>query len=92
MQMDFLGREKLQLGEYGAFIGHWSNLISGALELDVFCCPECGKVELFRPTLTKDKSQQYTDSELPQKECPNCGGIHDFDFPQCPYCNFPYKA
>lgn len=30
--------------------------------------------------------------ELPQKECPECGKKHDFDYPQCPHCGHDYQA
>lgn len=26
------------------------------------------------------------DETLPQKQCPHCGKLHDFDYPKCPYC------
>lgn len=92
VRMGFLGREKLQLGECGAILGHLSNLLAGAMELDVFSCPECGKVEFFRPSLTKGEARNDTDPELPQVQCPSCGNFHDFDHPKCPYCNFDYYA
>lgn len=91
-QMDFIGREKLQLGEYGAFLGNLSNLISGALELDIVSCPKCGKVEFFRPVMTQERMGDYSDPDLPQRECPNCGKVHDFDFPKCPFCKFDYNG
>lgn len=90
VEMEFIGREKIQLGEYGFFAGHISNLIAGAMELDVLCCPDCGKVEFFRPVLTKGEGTVYSDSSLPQKTCPGCGNKHDFDYPKCPYCGFDY--
>lgn len=86
VHMEFLGREKLQLGECGPIMGHFSNLVSGAMELDVCACPKCGKVEFFRPIFTKGEPTKYNDPELPQIQCPNCGNFHDFDFPKCPYC------
>lgn len=92
-QMEFVGREKLQLGEYGALLGHISNLIAGAMELDIFTCPQCGKVEFYRPVMSRqDEAGPYTDPDMPQRKCPNCGNIHDFDYPQCPYCKFDYYA
>ncbi len=30
--------------------------------------------------------------ELPQKQCPNCGKMHDFDYPKCPHCGHDYQA
>lgn len=89
--MNSLGREKMQLGEYGPFLGHLSNLMSGSLELDLYACPQCGKIEFFSPMPTAGEPSYLTDPELPQQQCPNCGGIHDFDFPKCPYCGMKYR-
>lgn len=30
--------------------------------------------------------------DLPQKECPECGKMHDFDYPRCPHCGHDYQA
>ena len=90
-EMNSLGREKVQLGEYGPFLGHISNLMAGAMELDLFACPKCGKVEFFSPVPDAGEPSYLTDPELPQQQCPNCGGIHDFDFPKCPYCGMKYR-
>ncbi len=79
-------RERFQLGQTGIFLGDLPNLIAGAVELDVYGCPQCGKVELFTP----EASGRYSDSSLPQKKCPKCGVSHDFDFPKCPDCGFDY--
>ena len=34
-EMEHLGQESLQLGQYGLLTGHLSNLFSGALEVDM---------------------------------------------------------
>ena len=47
-EMEHLGREDLQLGKYGFFTGHLSNLFSGALEVDIYACKNCGKLEFYR--------------------------------------------
>ena len=86
--MDCLGREKLQLGEAGLLFGDLPHLFAGALELEIYTCPKCGKVEFFRPRLTKGERDRYSHSDLPQKKCPNCGETHDFDYPKCPYCGY----
>lgn len=89
-EMDCLGREKLQLGEAGWILGDLPHLIAGALELEIYACPQCGKVELFRPKLTKGELSGYSHKDIPQKQCPKCGESHDFDYPKCPYCHFDY--
>lgn len=48
-QMKFMSRESIQLGEYGLFLKHLSNLMSGCLEVDIYRCPKCGKLEFFEP-------------------------------------------
>ena len=30
------------------------------------------------------------DDALPQRKCPKCGKEHDFDYPQCPFCDYNY--
>ena len=75
--------EKLQLGKTGWILGDLPNLVAGALDVHVFSCPQCGKLEFFQ-------AEDYYDDELPQKKCPNCGTIHDFDYPKCPVCKYEY--
>ena len=88
--MDCLGREKIQLGEAGLILGDLPHLFAGALELEIYACPNCGKVEFYRPKLTKGELTGYSHKDLPQKKCPQCSETHDFDYPKCPYCNFDY--
>ena len=33
--MGHIGQEKLQLGRFGLLVGHWDQLISGALTVDI---------------------------------------------------------
>ena len=86
--MRFLTQEKFQMGEHGFLTGDLSHLIHGALELEVYICPQCGKMEFFAP----EKSESHSLEDLPQKQCPRCGKRHDFDYPKCPYCDFDYYA
>ena len=90
--MQCLGREKFQLGEAGILLGDLPHLFAGALELEVYACPVCGKVEFYSPKLTKGELTGYSHEDLPQKKCPHCGETHDFDYPKCPYCGHDYYA
>ena len=81
--MRHIGREKLQLGQTGWILGDLPNLFSGALEVDIYACPVCNKLELFLAEALEDT--------LPQKECPKCGKKHDFDYPKCPFCKYEYN-
>lgn len=49
-EMEHLGQESLQLGQYGLLTGHLSNLFSGALEVDIYACRRCGKLEFTART------------------------------------------
>ena len=44
-------------------------------------------IGLFIP---QDRGNPVINDELPQKICPKCGKKHDFDYPQCPYCEYEY--
>ena len=83
--LDFAGQEKLQLGQTGWILGDLPNLFAGALEVQIYCCPSCGKLEFY----TADDAEQtewYRDATLPSKQCPSCGKTIDFDYPKCPCC------
>ncbi len=79
--MQYLNRHQFQLGKTSWLMGDWPNLIAGAIELEVYCCPKCGKTEFFRP----EDSGEY---QIAQIQCPNCGTMHDIDDPKCPFCKY----
>jgi len=105
--MRLLKREKIQLGQTGFFSGDWGNILAGALEVEIYCCPGCGKIELYQPEeYLEDLRQSQEEPEdlppegsqhivgvsrdgIPQVRCRCCGKTHDFDYPNCPYCNNP---
>ena len=82
VEMRNIGREKLQLGKTGWILGDLPNLIAGAMEVDIYACPDCKKLEFF----VADELEE----ELPQKECLKCGKKHDFDYPKCPFCGYEH--
>ena len=43
-----------------------------------------------RKKKTPKKKAAPIDDDLPQRQCPHCGKNHDFDYPQCPFCNYIY--
>ena len=81
-KMEYSGTQKLQLGETGWLLGDLPNLLAGALEVDIYSCPNCGKIELYH-------SEHYQ-NDVPQTQCPKCGKKHDFDYPKCPFCGHIY--
>ena len=56
-EMEHLGQESLQLGQYGLLTGHLSNLFSGALEVDIYACRRCGKLEFYRAAAKRVKQE-----------------------------------
>lgn len=80
--MNFIGTRKIQLGETGWVLGDLPNLIAGALEVDIYSCAKCGKIEFYH--------KECQESEIAQIKCPECGKSHDFDYPKCPLCGYKY--
>ena len=83
-EMQYLSREKIQLGKTGWVLGDLPNLLSGALEVQIFVCPKCRKLEFFLA------ENEMLDDETPKRTCPDCGTVHDFDYPKCPKCKHEY--
>lgn len=81
--MRYISNEKIQLGQTSWFFGDLPNLLSGSLELSVYSCPMCGKVEFFQSELSE--------SQIAKVKCPVCGKMHDIDYPKCPFCKFDYQ-
>ena len=106
--MKFGMQQKFQLGQTGFLLGDWPNLLAGALELEVWFCPKCGKAEFFVPgsgvrepeteefdfvgSMVHQDIDAVSADGMPQKKCPTCGKAHDFDYPRCPYCKDDYYA
>lgn len=101
--MRFLMREKFQKGESGAWVGNLNFKFRGGFEMDVYSCPECGKLEFYMPNDQNDISEaeeadasvpgeaditHISKDGIPQIRCPACGRTHDFDYPKCPYCGY----
>jgi DNA-directed RNA polymerase subunit RPC12/RpoP len=82
--MRFVTSERIQLGETGLLFRDLSHILSGSLGVDIYACSKCKKLEFF------SCEDDELDSELPQRTCPKCGDVHDFDYPKCPKCKNEY--
>ena len=69
-RMKFGMQQKFQMGQTSFLLGDWPNLMAGALELEVWFCPKCGKVEFFVPGSTQN---------LPVKQ-PEPAQTEEFDY------------
>ena len=83
--MQFFTKENLQLGKTGWILGDLPNLLAGALEVDIYICPACRKLEFYAADINAEENEG-----LPTKTCPVCGTVHDFDYPKCPKCKHEY--
>lgn len=82
-EMNFIARDYIQLGKIGVILGQVSNYLSGGLEVEIYQCSACNKLEFFsHNTLEED--------HIDQIKCPNCGRKHDMDYPKCPFCKYDY--
>lgn len=81
-EMKFIGTKKLQLGETGWFLGDLPNLLAGSMEVEIYTCPTCGKIDFFQLETAKDG--------IAMTVCPKCGQKHEMDDPKCPFCKFNY--
>lgn len=86
--MKLASREKIQLGETGLLFRDLSHLIFGTLDVEIYICPECKKLEFY--SYTDEDSEPAYEAEIPKRVCPECGDEHDFDYPKCPRCKYDY--
>ena len=85
--MSFVKHEQVQLGRTSFLFGDWPNLIAGALAVEIWCCPDCGKIDFYRGESAVDA--EYAENEgdrIAQVTCSACGIKYDLDYPKCPYC------
>lgn len=89
--MSFLKQEKLQLGQTGFFLGDWPNLLAGALEVEIYGCGRCGKLEFMMPGYSEPENDEPEMDEgdfLPPEEGSPIVGVSANGVPQvkCPRC------
>lgn len=93
--MNHIRTEKLQFGQTGWILGDLPNLLAGAMEVDIYSCPQCKKLEFFlaeNKFIADNKKEESIKEEAPQKKCPLCGRKHDMEDDKCPFCNFAYPS
>lgn len=88
-EMEYVMTERIQLGQTGWILGDIPNLIAGSMEVDIYSCHDCGKIEFFQAENTTNDSEELS---IAQKKCPKCGNSHDIDYPKCPFCKYDYNS
>jgi len=60
------------------------------ISVDIFICEQCGKVEFYKSGSVGDLDSEDFDASamIAQTKCPNCGDLHDIDYPKCPKCGY----
>ena len=84
-EMLFLGRESIQLGETTWFLGDLGNLLSGSLNVEIYRCPNCRKLDFYDWETNEQESKQ--DDMI---VCPKCGASHGKYLTNCPECQHDY--
>ena len=84
-------QQKFQMGEAGFLTGDWPHILAGALELEVWFCPDCGKVEFFTPGSRRRAAKQEEGESFDFVEAmvnESIDSIGDDGMPQkkCPTC------
>lgn len=46
-KMNHIRTEKLQFGQTGWILGDLPNLLAGAMEVDIYSCPQCKKTRIL---------------------------------------------
>ena len=90
-EMTFLKQEKLQLGKTGLFLGDLSNLLAGALEVEIHGCSKCGRLEFMMPGYPEPKRGEpelEVEEFLPPEIDRSIVGVSMVGIPQikCPRC------
>lgn len=92
-EMRYARREKIQLGEQGVLSSHWAHLMAGALEVDIYYCAECGKMEFFTPAERRehpaDPNAEFSEEDFPEMK----GSEFSYSKPpqkKCPRCGMTH--
>ena len=85
--MEYVKTEHMQLGKYSGIFGNWPNWIAGALNVEIWSCPNCRKLDFYWSGPSEDDFEYQEDgNHMARTTCPACGHVHDLDDPKCPLC------
>ncbi len=82
-EMEPVRREYLQLGRSGWITDDLSNLLAGGLDVVIWACPRCGKLEFFSAGRLEPEENGRGIAET---RCSQCGREYELDDPKCPFC------
>lgn len=83
--MRYLKRECLQRRKHGWFIQDWDYHIAGALDVEIWACPGCRKLEFFWSSVEAERLKPEEDEEV-QIICVQCRQAYEINEERCPFC------
>lgn len=78
--MHCIGIESIQLGQTEVLSGTLSNIPSRALEVEIYICMTCGKVEFYAG------GTEYGTDTITQMNHTNCGQDQGMKYQKCSQC------
>ena len=90
-RMNFAMQQKFLMGEAGFLAGDWPHILAGALELEVWFCPDCGKAEFFVPgsrnrTVPREEAEEFDFVEAMVNESIDYIDMDGMPQKKCPTC------
>lgn len=79
--MEFSGRQQFQLGEESYFSGIMAVMTADSMKMDIYTCPDCGKMEFFAPQIRKRSAAPSTNWT-----CASCGEYNAGKVRACQNC------
>jgi len=88
-RLHLLAREDIQLGKQ-SFWHDWNHLLHGSLDVEIYICPRCGRLEFYAPletVMAREEENKHTQpGEIVAYKCADCGKILTTDMRCCPNC------
>ncbi len=80
-------RDGIQIGRTGRIFSSLGNLFSGSLDVEIYICSACGKIELY--TAVTERAALLQDAPNSKEiYCPNCGTAYFSPLSPCPACGY----
>ena len=81
--MGFLMREKFQKGDMGVWVGNLNFSMQGGFEMEVYSCPQCGKLEFYLPGVPAEEVEiPEVNDVFPPEEGSNIVCVDNDGIPQ----------
>ena len=89
--MKSIGTQEIQLGRASFIFGALGNLAAGSLEVDIYVCSGCGRVEFYAAPEVIPAIDGTYEHDPDTVMCPRCEEIHDIGLTSCPKCGYNHR-